>query len=221
MIVSTPLLSLTAVSHRTEPEKDVDSYPTISILDLFRNSRFISEYPVLLLTVDIDHLASMYLICARRKREFWSGRSLFKFISYVVISLSSFNSLHTQADSNLVRSTVPSLARLSPAVSASFESLQVSLKSPSSPSESSDSHNLLLRYTQLRSQETSRISSKAIAMGYAAGIGVLIGLLPIVRWLSAREGDETWPLRVAIAVSGALWLIGTVGELFLFDEISL
>ena len=141
--------------------------------------------------------------------------------SFRTLSFRSLASIHIQADNDLVRCTVPSLARLSPAVSASFDSLQVTLKSPSSPSESSDSHDLLLRYTQLRSQETSRISSKAIAMGYAAGIGVLIGLLPIVRWLSAREGDETWPLRVAIAVSGALWLIGTVGELFFFDEISL
>jgi len=65
----------------------------------------------------------------------------------------------------------------------------------------------------LRSQETSRISSKAIAMGYAAGIGVLIGLLPIVRALTVEGGDETWPLRAAIGISGGLWLIGTIGEL--------
>lgn len=73
---------------------------------------------------------------------------------------------------------------------------------------------------QARAGATRDASSRAIAWGYAAGIGALIGLLPLMSWLSARhrapasegdvnDNDETGPLRFAIAMSGAWWLVGT------------
>ncbi|BGP16503.1 hypothetical protein JCM10213_001160 [Rhodosporidiobolus nylandii] len=65
------------------------------------------------------------------------------------------------------------------------------------------------QYQRARAVATSRISSRAIAAGYAAGIGGLVALLPVVSALGGQEGG-TWTLRVAIAASGAWWLIGTL-----------
>ncbi|GAA5983244.1 hypothetical protein JCM10908_000209 [Rhodotorula pacifica] len=68
-------------------------------------------------------------------------------------------------------------------------------------------------YLHARARATGETSSRAIAYGYAAGIGVLIALLPFMYWLSsgseAEERDGTWPLRVAVALSGLWWLVGT------------
>lgn len=66
-------------------------------------------------------------------------------------------------------------------------------------------------YIHARARATGEVSSRAIAYGYAAGIGVLAALLPIMSWLASRSSgtDATGPLRFAIAVSGAWWLVGT------------
>ncbi|GAA5835694.1 hypothetical protein JCM3766R1_005824, partial [Sporobolomyces carnicolor] len=89
------------------------------------------------------------------------------------------------------------------------------------------------RYTTTRSRVTSRISSRAIAIGYGAGIVVLCALLPLVSHLQRLERergahntddttttsrsiddeieeggtvDDTWPLRVAIGTSAVWWV---------------
>ncbi|KWU47059.1 autophagy-type protein 22 [Rhodotorula sp. JG-1b] len=69
-------------------------------------------------------------------------------------------------------------------------------------------------YLHARARATGETSSRAIAYGYAAGIGVLVALLPLMSWLSTASGaveerDGTWPLRVAVALSGLWWLVGT------------
>lgn len=82
-------------------------------------------------------------------------------------------------------------------------------------------------YLHARARATGATSSRAIAYGYAAGIGVLVALLPLMAWLSPppeapHDGgdddghghghgyaDGTWPLRVAVALSGLWWLAGT------------
>ncbi|GAA5943790.1 Atg22p [Sporobolomyces koalae] len=98
---------------------------------------------------------------------------------------------------------VPSLAQRSQRVTEARSTVLDSL----SPSRSK-----LTSYAVLKSQETARISSRAIAAGYAAGILVLIGMLPVIGSLNqrSRDVDETWPLRVAIAISGACWLFGSI-----------
>ncbi|GAA6054243.1 hypothetical protein JCM3770_005140 [Rhodotorula araucariae] len=67
-------------------------------------------------------------------------------------------------------------------------------------------------YTTARGRATGALSARAIAAGYAAGIAVLVALLPLVRALAPTGSDAggTWPLRVAVALSGAWWLAGTV-----------
>ncbi|GAA5839284.1 hypothetical protein JCM5353_004126 [Sporobolomyces roseus] len=157
------------------------------------------RYRFLTAFATLGSLASILFYSLPSTSIFWPLCTLFALLANV-----SFG-----AAGVCLNSYLPSLARLSPLVTTSYDTLQTSLKSPSS-SSSTNSHQLLVDYTRLRSQETSRISSKAIAMGYAAGIGVLIGLLPIVRALTVEGGDETWPLRVAIGISGGLWLIGTI-----------
>ncbi|GAA5857665.1 hypothetical protein JCM1840_000857 [Sporobolomyces johnsonii] len=118
-----------------------------------------------------------------------------------------------------LNSYLPSLARLSPSVAAAHSSLLSArasyqhLRSSPSPDSSallSASQSLAHAselYSTVRSAETSRISSRAIAAGYAAGIAVLVGMLPLVKTSTAGgEGDGTLPLRVAIALSGLWWL---------------
>ncbi|KPV74878.1 uncharacterized protein RHOBADRAFT_53809 [Rhodotorula graminis WP1] len=69
-------------------------------------------------------------------------------------------------------------------------------------------------YAAARGRATAALSARAIAAGYAAGIAVLVALLPVVKALSGSAGGGggpgTWPLRVAVAVSGAWWLVGSV-----------
>lgn len=66
-------------------------------------------------------------------------------------------------------------------------------------------------YTAARGKATGEVSARAIAAGYAAGIAVLVALLPLVEALQGPDGATgTWPLRVAVAVSGAWWLVFTI-----------
>lgn len=66
-------------------------------------------------------------------------------------------------------------------------------------------------YNHAKGRATSSISSRGIAMGYAAGIsGLLLLLLPVT-----LMGPSTWSLRVAIAGSGLCWGLGTIRELSL------
>lgn len=127
---------------------------------------------------------------------------------------------------------VPDLGRLDPAVVLARGSLDTAQRSflsgqqrPASavtPCEESDEDALLASsqslaraqdaYTSARGRATARLSARAIAAGYAAGIAVLLALLPVVRVLGAGSTNAggTWPLRVAVASSGAWWLIGSV-----------
>ncbi|BGP32376.1 Autophagy protein 22 [Rhodotorula toruloides] len=65
-------------------------------------------------------------------------------------------------------------------------------------------------YTAAKGKATGEISARAIAVGYGAGIAVLVALLPVLRWLGEGEVDGTWPLRVGVAFSGLWWIVGTV-----------
>ncbi|BGP02282.1 Autophagy-type protein 22 [Rhodotorula toruloides ATCC 204091] len=65
-------------------------------------------------------------------------------------------------------------------------------------------------YTAAKGKATGEISARAIAVGYGAGIAVLVALLPVLRWLGEGEVDGTWPLRVGVAISGMWWMVGTV-----------
>ncbi|GAA6024908.1 hypothetical protein JCM11491_005519 [Sporobolomyces phaffii] len=136
------------------------------------------------------------------------------------------------ATSVCLNSYLPAVASLSPDVTAAKSRLEtarahyrsVRLRrprtDPPSPSSSSStdvvttaSQSLACAtddYRLAKSTATSHLSSRAIALGYAAGISVLVALVPLVEALaaSARQ-DETWPLRVAIAISGAWWFIGS------------
>ncbi|GAA5962605.1 hypothetical protein JCM8115_002142 [Rhodotorula mucilaginosa] len=93
-------------------------------------------------------------------------------------------------------------------------------RSSSTTTTSSSSSQVLARateaYLHARARATGETSSRAIAYGYAAGIGVLVALLPFMSWLSSSSASEpveardgTWPLRVAVALSGLWWLVGT------------
>jgi UMF1 family MFS transporter len=144
---------------------------------------------------------------------------------------------------------VPSLTRLSPIVSKARQEFETNLEQYRSlrqqellrgrqerqddsddgqvifSTSSSSSSSLLMstaasRYNSIKSSQTSKISSRGIAFGYAAGITTLVLLLPIVNSLnqSGEEGegslgfDQTWPLRVAIGFSAVVWLLGSLSE---------
>lgn len=61
-------------------------------------------------------------------------------------------------------------------------------------------------YNHAKGLATSRISSRGVAMGYAAGISALVLLLVPLSLL----GQSTFSLRCAIAGSGLCWGIGTI-----------
>ncbi|BGP40356.1 Autophagy protein 22 [Rhodotorula kratochvilovae] len=121
-----------------------------------------------------------------------------------------------------LNSYLPDLGRLDPSVLRAHASLHTAQRAYLSRRRlSSASSNTLLSssqslahaadaYTTARGRATGALSARAIAAGYAAGIGVLVALLPLVRALSGDSEDGTWPLRVAVALSGAWWLVGTI-----------
>ncbi|GAA5828766.1 hypothetical protein JCM11251_005864 [Rhodosporidiobolus azoricus] len=111
-----------------------------------------------------------------------------------------------------LNSYLPKIGRLAP---SSLEALHPSLSLSPSASSAGPSSNATDTYRSALALSTSRISGRAIAAGYAAGIGVLVALLPVVKWLSSGGGgSKSWPLRVAIAISGGWWAIGTVPAAF-------
>lgn len=63
-------------------------------------------------------------------------------------------------------------------------------------------------YVHSRALATSHISSRAVALGYASGISVLIALLVPV---TIARGSTT-ALRFAIAGSGLCWALGSIRE---------
>lgn len=73
----------------------------------------------------------------------------------------------------------------------------------SEPLPSSSSKN---EYAKLVSRATSRISSRGIAIGYGAGIALLIILLVPV---TALKGS-TFSLRLSISLTGLWWMVFTV-----------
>ncbi|GAA6001515.1 hypothetical protein JCM10207_006703 [Rhodosporidiobolus poonsookiae] len=111
-----------------------------------------------------------------------------------------------------LNSYLPDLGRRAPSVQRARSALLAVRRQPLSPSSSADLLEAQSAYTAARGAATSRISSRAIAAGYAAGIGALVALIPVVTALSGGEGPgaATWPLRVAIAASGMWWLVGTL-----------
>ncbi|KAG8850085.1 Autophagy protein 22 [Serendipita sp. 411] len=61
-------------------------------------------------------------------------------------------------------------------------------------------------YNTVLSRATSRISSRGIALGYAAGILLLcIALIPVTVW-----NGSTFSLRLAVACSGIWWLLFSI-----------
>jgi UMF1 family MFS transporter len=74
------------------------------------------------------------------------------------------------------------------------------------PKPSTSHQTALTQYKKIVSQETSRISSRGIALGYFAGIFLLLILLIPVTKLRG----STWSLRLAIGMSGVWWLVFTI-----------
>ncbi|GAA5987349.1 hypothetical protein JCM5350_005635 [Sporobolomyces pararoseus] len=149
-----------------------------------------------------------------------------------------------------LNSYLPSLVRLSPQVSSAQKSFESCLEnyrnlvhhnrhvssssSPTTTTQIEEASNSLTQatsnYSSLKSLETSKISSRAIGIGYATGISVLVVImLPLVNSLNRFEEeekrggggggageemvvvvDQTFPLRVAIAVSGVWWLTNSL-----------
>lgn len=74
------------------------------------------------------------------------------------------------------------------------------------PTTTADESGRKKEYDLLLSSATSRISSLGIAMGYAAGIVLLIvALIPVT-----KLGGSTFSLRLAIGLSGMWWAVFSV-----------
>lgn len=83
------------------------------------------------------------------------------------------------------------------------------LLSPSvedTPVNNEEARNSFETYSKLVSRATSRISSRGIAIGYGAGIALLILLLVPVTLLKG----STFALRLSISLTGAWWLVFTI-----------
>lgn len=117
---------------------------------------------------------------------------------------------------------LPSLAASSPVVASASERLYESIESLRAYAEpGSSSDRLALSQNVARAQEAyaqdkasvmAAISSRAIAAGYAAGIGVLVVMLVPVTLMKG----STFSLRVALFVSGLWWAaLGTVALVWL------
>jgi MFS transporter, UMF1 family len=124
---------------------------------------------------------------------------------------------------------LPALAKESPEVVAVREELDAlreemddTLDSGDDPHESGEQSGLLETsqpvettskllalttcYESLLSQTTARISSQGIALGYGAGIILLLLTLIPVTLLHG----STWSLRLAIGLSGMWWAVGCI-----------
>ncbi|GAA5975506.1 hypothetical protein JCM11641_004289 [Rhodosporidiobolus odoratus] len=124
-----------------------------------------------------------------------------------------------------LNSYLPELGRSSPAARRAYSSLlsarsaynRLHVSSSSSSEDLQSASDVVMRtadaHSAARGLATSRLSSRAIAAGYAAGIGALAALLPVVSALGGGEAG-TWPLRVAIAASGVWWLLGTIPAIY-------
>ncbi|KAJ3496134.1 hypothetical protein NLJ89_g10528 [Agrocybe chaxingu] len=119
---------------------------------------------------------------------------------------------------------IPSLAKEAPEVVKIWEDLQnldhsfesdtdpdISIESPSAPllspsnAASETKTQLEKEYQTELSRATSRISSLGIALGYGAGICLLIvALVPVT-----KMGGSTFALRLAIGLSGIWWATKT------------
>ena len=76
----------------------------------------------------------------------------------------------------------------------------------STPSDVERKHELEAEYQVELSRATSRISSLGIALGYGAGICLLIvALIPVT-----KLGGSTFSLRLAIGLSGIWWAMFTI-----------
>ncbi|KAG8931549.1 Autophagy protein 22 [Tulasnella sp. 418] len=113
---------------------------------------------------------------------------------------------------------LPGLARADPEViqaRAEAERIRMECDSePESSSSSTSSQNAYSKametYNAIVSRTTSRISSQGIAIGYAAGIALLvIALIPVI-----MMKGSTFSLRLAISLSGIWWAVFTIPGAF-------
>ncbi|KAJ6524448.1 autophagy-related protein 22-like protein [Mycena vulgaris] len=120
-----------------------------------------------------------------------------------------------------MNSYIPSLAKDSPEVVQIMQEIQESADDPADPSEhpsesadapliartaSDERAELRTRYDTTLSRATSRISSQGIALGYGAGICLLIvALIPVT-----KLHGSTFSLRLAIGLSGIWWAVFTI-----------
>jgi UMF1 family MFS transporter len=99
-------------------------------------------------------------------------------------------------DGDTENPTVPLISDSAPLVSDAYTPTATSLSSSSVKSQ----------YDETLSRAISRISSRGIALGYAAGIILLIiALIPV-----ARLHGSTFALRLAIGLSGLWWMFFTI-----------
>ncbi|KAI0314009.1 autophagy-related protein 22-like protein, partial [Amylostereum chailletii] len=128
---------------------------------------------------------------------------------------------------------LPQLARMAPEVVAAHEELKTatdesSVDAVDTTAEMHDGleapllhvsrpkppETLQTAYATALSATTSRISAHGIALGYVAGIALLLlTLVPVT-----RLGGSTWALRLAIGCSGAWWAVFSVVAGFLLPS---
>lgn len=167
-------------------------------------------------------LAAMYTHRPRRQRDFRRFYRLPQRSSFVTrLCPPAFVEL-------TLTLTVPDLGRNTPEVLRLHDALHTArshlktTRASSSGRDGSGGDSLLSAsqglvratddYNHAKGLATSRISSRAVAMGYAAGISALVLLLVPIKLM----GPSTWSLRCAIAGSGLCWGLGTIRELQLF-----
>lgn len=91
-------------------------------------------------------------------------------------------------------------------IDANVESSSVPLLQNSNPNFSDKRKEIEIQYQSVLAREMSRISSLGIAMGYAAGILLLVvALVPVT-----KLHGSTFALRLAIGLSGVWWALFTI-----------
>lgn len=201
----------------------------------FHNSLFIILYSnqtarlrksILLFFAALGSVATILFLAVPSSSRIWAVSSLLTVIANVsfgvsIVCLNSYLPQLARADSG-VKAAYSRLQSIrdgeqdlheqgdeDDAVSNLDAEAQTLLSQPQtaeSPTRIDDSDSAPESYTKLVSRATSRISSKGIAIGYSAGIALLLLLLVPVTLLKG----STFALRLSISLTGVWWLVFTI-----------